>query len=74
MDNPSEHVDEVFNDTKGASRFLNIPERTLERWRYEGCGPRFAKFGKSVRYPLSELKKFVTSQLRTSTSDTGKAA
>jgi hypothetical protein len=34
-----------------ASRW-HISIKTLQRWRTMSTGPTFAKFGKSVRYPL----------------------
>src|SRR5262249_51170513 len=36
--------------------------------------PKFAKFGRSVCYPIAELEAFVAKSLRTSTSDRGAQA
>ena len=37
-------------------------------------GPRFAKFGHSVRYAVLELEAWAAARLRMSTSDSGAAA
>lgn len=34
---------------------LRIPQSTLESWAVDGKGPRFAKFGKHVRYRLGDV-------------------
>jgi predicted DNA-binding transcriptional regulator AlpA len=39
-----------------------IPRRTLQRWRFESRGPRFFKFGRSVRYDLRDVEKWVDAQ------------
>jgi excisionase family DNA binding protein len=48
---------------------LNLSVRTLQRWRLEGRGPLFVRIGRAVRYPQSEIEKFLKSMLRQSTSD-----
>jgi hypothetical protein len=35
-----------------------ISPRTLERWRYVGCGPQFMKLGGVVRYDMEHIKAF----------------
>ena len=56
------------NDTGQAARYLGISIKTLERWRYEGRGPVFRKFGKRVLYSQDELDRWAKDQERTSTS------
>jgi len=34
----------------------------IRRWRYSGAGPRFVKFGSSVRYDVSEVERWIASQ------------
>ena len=48
---------------------LGISERTLERHRVTGTGPRWARIGRLVRYRLSDLEQWVENSLRTSTSE-----
>ena len=48
---------------------LGISERTLERHRITGTGPRWARLGRLVRYRVSDLEQWVEASLRTSTSD-----
>ena len=62
----------VFGE-RDAGRYLGgekapISQRTLQRWRLEGFGPKFLKPGRLVRYRQSDLDRWVDAQLRTSTS------
>ena len=38
---------------------LEISERTLERMRTEGTGPRFAKAGRRVLYRLADVEEWL---------------
>ena len=55
------------------SEKLGVSKKTLQRWRHEGIGPRFHKFGRSVRYDLADLEEYKQQSSRSSTSDTGQA-
>lgn len=45
---PSAHLrEQALADRWGVS------PRTLQRWRIEGEGPTYAKFGRAVSYPLN---------------------
>jgi hypothetical protein len=44
-----------FLDTNSAARFLGLQPKTLDRWRWAGCGPRFRKHGRRVVYATSDL-------------------
>lgn len=57
--------------TKAAAAYLKISQKTLANWRVAGSGPRFIKAGGTVSYRVAELKSFVDSRVRTSTSDRG---
>lgn len=35
-----------------------IPRKTLQNWRIMGRGPKFKKFGSSVRYNVAELERY----------------
>lgn len=39
-----------------------VPERTLAQWRYVGRGPRYAHFGKHVRYHRDDVAEWEASQ------------
>jgi len=47
-DNPG-WLDEAI-DTSAVSKLTGVPVCTLTTWRCRGGGPRFLKYGKSVRY------------------------
>lgn len=56
--------------TKEAARLLSVSHRTLEDWRLKGQGPRFRRWGRMVRYRLSDLNAFADGP---SFSNTGEA-
>jgi predicted DNA-binding transcriptional regulator AlpA len=62
-----------FISSEEAGLFLGLSPRTLERFRLEGRGPAYFKFGRIVRYRRAETLKWAEAQLRTSTSDPGLA-
>ena len=47
---------------------LALSERTLERFRVSGIGPKFVRMGKSVRYQLSDVEAWVALRTVGSTS------
>lgn len=63
-----------FVDVHRASEILHVSASFLNKARIYGNGPRFAKFGHSVRYAVLELEAWAAARLRTSTSDSGEAA
>ena len=52
-----------------AATLLQLSERTLERFRVSGTGPKFVRLGRSVRYSLSEIEAFIASRTVGSTSE-----
>lgn len=51
------------------AEMLGLTERTLERWRITGEGPRFVKLSRStVRYMVDDVAAFVAGRLRANTS------
>ena len=48
---------------------LCLSERTLERFRVSGVGPKFVRMGKSVRYRLSDVEAWIASRVVGSTSE-----
>lgn len=51
-----------------AAELLCLSERTLERLRVTGTGPRFVRLGRSVRYRLADVEAWVTARVVGSTS------
>ncbi len=45
-----------------ASMITGVRIRTLRRWRADGCGPPFRKFGTLVRYGVADLRTWIGSQ------------
>jgi excisionase family DNA binding protein len=51
-----------------AADHLRLSERTLERLRVSGGGPRYVKAGRCVRYREADLEAWIALRIRTSTS------
>lgn len=62
----------VFLTAAEAATLLRVSLVTLGRWRIEGCGPRFRKFGRRVVYLRDDLISWADAQGRASTSDPGR--
>ncbi|YCU36205.1 helix-turn-helix transcriptional regulator [Mycobacteroides abscessus] len=45
------------------SERMKVPKKTLAQWASQGKGPRYHKFGGHVRYRLSDVIAWETSQL-----------
>lgn len=45
------------------SETLGIPLSTIYRWQSDGTGPRFAKFGRHVRYLEADVTRFFEERL-----------
>jgi Helix-turn-helix domain len=61
----------VFLTTSEAGSFLRISPITLGRWRIQGYGPLYRKFGRRVVYARDDLLAWANQQARSSTSDKG---
>lgn len=44
------------------AEYLNVPARTLPRWRYLGIGPKFIKVGRHCRYRQADVDAWLESQ------------
>ena len=55
------------------ARRWRISPRTLERWRWQGLGPRHLKIGGRVIYKVADIEAFEEASVRLSTSDTAPA-
>jgi hypothetical protein len=51
-----------------AASVLRLSERTLERMRVIGNGPRFIKCNRNIRYQQQDLECWIADHVRTSTS------
>jgi predicted DNA-binding transcriptional regulator AlpA len=60
-------MDELLSQKEVAQK-LRISERTLERHRLAGTGPRYARLGRLIRYRECDVADWVHDTLRTSTS------
>ena len=63
--------EQVFLNTAEAARRLGLAKKTLERWRWAGDGPPFAKLGRATRYDVRLLDEWASKRIRESTSDRG---
>ncbi len=52
-----------------AALALRCSERTLERLRVSGLGPKYANYGRSIRYRQSDLEEWIASRVVRSTSE-----
>ncbi|MCE3232964.1 MAG: hypothetical protein K0R98_1221, partial [Rickettsiaceae bacterium] len=42
-----------------AAKYLDVPQRLMENWRWRKTGPAFVKIGNRIRYKLEDLEMFV---------------
>ena len=52
-----------------AAALLHLSERTLERFRVSGTGPKFVRLGRSIRYRLADIEAYIASRVVGSTSE-----
>jgi predicted DNA-binding transcriptional regulator AlpA len=52
-----------------AATLLHLSERTLERFRVSGTGPKFVRLGRSIRYRLTDIEAFIAPRIVGSTSE-----
>jgi hypothetical protein len=52
-----------------AASVLRLSERTLERMRVAGNGPRFVRCNRTIRYRLQDIETFVEVRTVGSTSE-----
>jgi hypothetical protein len=58
----------LFLTASEVAALLRISPVTLSRWRIEGCGPPFRKFGRRVLYSHGDLLTWAETQRRWNTS------
>ena len=69
----SQAINRLITEVEAAD-LLGLSVKTLRRWRWAGHPPRFIKLGGAVRYDMEDLRAFMESGRRTSTSDPGPEA
>lgn len=63
----SDYLDGFIDEARAAD-FLCQSVRTIQKWRVIGCGPKFYKSGRSVRYRRRDLLQWAESRRHASTS------
>jgi len=58
----------LYNQHDAAKRLL-LSERTLERWRVAGTGPRYCKLGRRVAYQQADIEAWIAARVVQSTSE-----
>jgi predicted DNA-binding transcriptional regulator AlpA len=58
-----------YLNTGQAAHFMGLSQRTLERMRTLGAGPKYRKHGRHVRYLIDDLEAWSAAQERHSTSE-----
>jgi predicted DNA-binding transcriptional regulator AlpA len=61
-------------DTATAAQYVGLAKNTLEKMRLYGGGPRFSKYGRAVRYSVTELDAWIEKNSAASTSEHWRAA
>lgn len=59
---PRRHHDHLIQ--ADLAKRWRMSARTLERWRWQGIGPRYLKLGGRVVYPLEEIERFEAESLK----------
>jgi predicted DNA-binding transcriptional regulator AlpA len=65
----SDHDPDTLLTGREAAALLKLSERTLERHRTAGTGPRFCALGRAIRYTRHDLTDWIERSARRSTSD-----
>jgi predicted DNA-binding transcriptional regulator AlpA len=58
----------LFLTPKETAAFLRLSEVTLARWRIDGTGPSYRKFGRRVVYAKADLLAWADGQTQQNTS------
>ena len=68
------HPDTLLNANQASVVLGGLAVRTLQKWRWEGKGPKYVKVGRRAMYRLRDLSDYIGAQTRSSTSDPGPVA
>jgi hypothetical protein len=69
MTEPHKRAEQHIVNTEAAAHLLNVSAVTLAKWRVTGEGPRFLKFGRSVKYRIPDLQEWILGQRCESTAE-----
>ena len=61
-------IEDRWVDTEGAAAYVSLAASTLEKLRVYGDGCAYSKRGRSVRYKLSDLDRWMASRMVETTS------
>ena len=64
-------MQDEYLDTFGAASVAKLSASTLNKLRMKGSGPEYLKLGRRVVYSRRSLDEWMSSRVRTSTSDAG---
>jgi len=64
-----EHEAPIYLTEKELAVRWSIAIKTFQRWRWQGGGPPYVKFGGNVRYAISDILKYEKHNRRFSTSE-----
>ena len=67
-------VDDELLTPKEVSAITKIKTTTLGSWRWSGKGPKYCKVRGSVRYPKSQLERWIQERLKSFFPDNNRAA
>ncbi len=61
---PGTHVTApTFLTSDQAAKYLNVAPRLMENWRWRKVGPKHVKVGNRIRYDMTDLKSFISSDV-----------
>lgn len=55
-----EQVDKPILTDREAAEYLGFQTQTLAVWRMKGKGPAYIKCGRSIRYRVSDLERWLS--------------
>jgi predicted DNA-binding transcriptional regulator AlpA len=64
-----EYLSEMYLTQKEVAAHLRLSERTLERYRVSGTGPRFIRLGRRIVYRRGDIEEWASAHTVTSTSE-----
>jgi predicted DNA-binding transcriptional regulator AlpA len=56
--------DNIWLSRPELSKRINVAPQTLAQWAVQRRGPRYAKFGRHVRYSLADIVAWEAAQLQ----------
>lgn len=65
----ADHDFDALLTGREAAALLRLSERTMERHRTSGTGPRYIALGRAIRYRRRDLHAWITDCTRRSTSE-----